>query len=101
MAAKLGSVTLREKHRLMVFVNRVLRRPFGEKGREVTGYWRKLHNKKLHSSYSLLSIIRMIKPRQMRSAERIAQMREKNNACRLLVEKPEGKSPLGRPRWGV
>jgi hypothetical protein len=25
-------------------------------------------------------------------------MREKRNTCRLLVEKPEGKRPLGRPR---
>jgi hypothetical protein len=28
----------------------------------------------------------------------VARMREKRNACRLWVEKPEGKRPLGRPR---
>jgi hypothetical protein len=27
-------------------------------------------------------------------------MVEKKNACRILVGKPEGKSPLGRPRLG-
>ena len=35
------SLTLREKHRLRVFENRVLRRVFGPKRDEVTGEWRK------------------------------------------------------------
>jgi len=38
---------LREKRRLRVFENRVLRRVFGTKGDEVTGEWRKLHNEEL------------------------------------------------------
>jgi hypothetical protein len=38
------SLTLREEHRLRVFENRVLRRVFGPKRKEVTGEWRKLHN---------------------------------------------------------
>jgi hypothetical protein len=57
--------TLREKHGLRVFENRVLRRMFGPKRVEVTGGWRKLHNKELHNLYSLPSIIRMIKSRRM------------------------------------
>jgi hypothetical protein len=44
MGVKLGSLTLREEHRLRVFENRVLRRIFEPKGDEVTGEWRKLHN---------------------------------------------------------
>jgi hypothetical protein len=39
------SLTLRKEHRLRVFENRVLRRIFGPKRDEVTGEWRKLHNK--------------------------------------------------------
>jgi hypothetical protein len=39
--------TLKEKHRLRVFENRVLRRLFGPKGEEVVGGWRRLHNKEL------------------------------------------------------
>jgi hypothetical protein len=35
---------------------------------------------------------------RMRFAGHVARMREKRNACRLLVGKPEGKRPLGRPR---
>jgi hypothetical protein len=60
------SLTLREEHRLRVFENRVLRRIFTPKRDEVTGDWRKLHNKELHNSYSSSSIIRMIKSRRMR-----------------------------------
>jgi hypothetical protein len=65
---------------------------------EVTGGWRKLHNEELHNMYSSLSIIRMIQSRRMRWAGHIARMGEKENAYRILVGKPEGKRPLGRPR---
>jgi hypothetical protein len=81
-----------------VFENRVLRRIFGPKRDEVTGEWRKLHNEELHDLYSSPSIIRIIKSRRMRWAGHVARMGEKRNAYRLLVGKPEGKRPLGRPR---
>jgi hypothetical protein len=42
------SLTRREEHRLRVFENRLLRRIFGPKSEEVTGNWRRLHNKELH-----------------------------------------------------
>jgi hypothetical protein len=45
-----------------------------------------------------VSIIRIIKPRRMRWAGHVARMGEKRNVYRLLVGKPEGKRPLGRPR---
>jgi hypothetical protein len=64
----------------------------------VTGGWRKLHNEELHNLYSSPSIIRIIKSRRMRWAGHVAGMGEKRNVCRLLVGKPEGKGPLGRPR---
>jgi hypothetical protein len=51
-----------------------------------------------HNLYSSPSIIRIIKSRRMRLVGHIARMGEKRNACRLLVGKPEGKRPLGRPR---
>jgi hypothetical protein len=54
------SLTLREEHRLKVFENRVLRRIFGPKRDELTGEWRKLHNKELHDLYTSPSIIRII-----------------------------------------
>jgi hypothetical protein len=49
-----------------VFENRVLRRIFGPKRDDVTGYWRKLHNEELHNFYSSPNIIRMTKSRRMR-----------------------------------
>jgi hypothetical protein len=64
----------------------------------VTGGWRKLHNEELHNLYSSPSIIRIIKSRRMRWVGRVARMGEKRNVYRLLVGKPEGKRPLGRPR---
>jgi hypothetical protein len=42
----------------------------------------------------------MIKSRRVRWAGHIARMGEKRNAYRILVRKPEGKRPLGRPRRG-
>jgi hypothetical protein len=60
------SLTLREEHRLRVFVNRVLRKIFGPKGAEVTEDWRKLYNEELHNLYSSPNIIRMMKSRRMR-----------------------------------
>jgi hypothetical protein len=78
--------------------NRVLRRIFGPKRDEVTGEWRNLHNEELHDLYSSPSIIRIMKARKMRWTGPIARMGEKRNAYRLLVGKPEGRRPLGRPR---
>jgi hypothetical protein len=80
-----------------VFENRVLR-IFGPKKDRVTGGWRKLHKEELHNLYSSPSIIRIIKSRGMRWAGHVSRMGEKRNVCRLLVGKPEGKRPLGRPR---
>jgi hypothetical protein len=66
------------------------------------GCWRKLHNEELHNLYSLPSIIRMIKSRKMGWVGHVACMWiKKEKAYRILVGKPEGKKPLGRPgcRW--
>jgi hypothetical protein len=92
------SLTVREEHKLRVFENRVLRRIFGLKRDGVMEGWRKLHNKGLHNLYSSPSIIRIIKSRRMRWAGHVARIEEKMNVYRLLVGKPDGKRPLGRPR---
>jgi hypothetical protein len=85
-----------------VFENRVLRRIFGPKRDEVTGEWRKLHNKELHNLYSSPDIIRQVKSRRMRWAGHVARMGEERKLYKVLVGKPEGKRPLERPRcrWG-
>jgi hypothetical protein len=84
--------------RLRVFKNRVLRRIFGPKRDEVTGGWRKLHNKELHGLYSSPSIIRVIKARMMRWVGHVVHMGEVRGAYNILVRRPEGRRPLGRPR---
>jgi hypothetical protein len=80
-----------------VFENRMLRRIFGPKRDEVTGEWRKLHNEEFHNLYSSPNIIRMIKSRRMKWAGHVARMGEKRNAYKIMVGKPAGKRPLGRP----
>jgi hypothetical protein len=57
----LGSLILREEHRLIVFENRELRKIFGPKRDEVIGSRRKMHNEELHNLYSSPNIIRLIK----------------------------------------
>ncbi|KAJ4448372.1 hypothetical protein ANN_10388 [Periplaneta americana] len=92
------TLTLREEQRLRVFENKVLRKIFGAKRDEVTGEWRKLHNAELHALYTSPDIIRNIKSRRLRWAGHVARMGESRNAYRVLVGRPEGKRPLGRPR---
>jgi hypothetical protein len=89
---------LREECRLRVFENKVLRRIFGPERDEVTGEWRRMHNKELYVLYSSPNIIRVIKSRRLRWVGHVARMRESRGAYRALVGKPEGRRPLGRPR---
>jgi hypothetical protein len=92
------SLTLREEQRLRVFENRVLRKIFGPKGDEVTGEWRRLHNKELTDLYSSPNIIWIMKSKRMRWAGHVARMEEKRGAYRILMGRPEERRPLGRPR---
>jgi hypothetical protein len=77
--------------------NRVFRKIFGPK-REEDGSWRKLHNDELHSLYSSPTIVSVIKSRRVRWAGHVARMGEGRSVYRVLVGRPEGKRPLGRPR---
>jgi len=81
---KTWSLTLREERRLRVFEKRVLRRIFGPKSDEVTGEWRKLHNKELNDLYCSPNIVRVIKWRRMSWAGHVARM-EGSGVYRVLV----------------
>ena len=59
---------------------------------------RKLHNEELSDLYSLPNIVHVVKSRRMRWAGHVARMGEERGVHRVLVGKPEGKRPLGRPR---
>jgi hypothetical protein len=88
---------LGEEHRLRVFENRVLRK-ISEPKREEDGSWKKVHSDELHDLCSSPNIVRVIKSRTMRWAGHVARMGEGRDAYRVLVGRPEGKRPLGRPR---
>jgi hypothetical protein len=89
---------LREECRLRVFENRVLRRKFGFKWDEVTGEWRRLHNKELHALYSSPNIILVIRSRRLRWAGHVARMGERRGSFRVLVRTSEGRRSLDRSR---
>ena len=76
----------------------MLRRVSGPERDKVTGEWRKLHNEELSDLYSLPNTVRVVKSRRMRWAGHVARMGEGRGVHRVLVGKPEGKRPLGRPR---
>jgi len=76
----------------------VLWRIFGPKRDEVTVEWRKLRNEELNDVYCSLNIVRVIKSRRMRWVRHVARIGERRGVYRVLVGKPEGKRPLGRPR---
>jgi hypothetical protein len=88
---------MREECRLRVFENRVLMRTFGPKRDKETREWRKLHNE-LNDLYSSPSIVRVIESRRMTWVGHMARMGKRRGVYRVLVGKPEGKRPLGRPR---
>ena len=92
------SLALREERRLRVFENRVLRRVFGPKRDEITGEWRKLHNEELNDLCCSPNILRVKKSRRIRRAGHVVCMGERRGVYRVLVGKPEGKRPMGRPR---
>ena len=85
------SLTLREKRRLSVFENRVLRGIFRPKRGEVRREWRKLLNEELNDVYSSPKIVRVIKSRRMRWTGHVARAEENRGVCSVLVEKPKGK----------
>ena len=80
--------------KLRVFQNMVLRRIFRPRKDEVTGEWRRMHNEELNDLYSSPNI----KSIRMRWVGHVAHMGEERGVNRVLVGKPEGKRPLGRPR---
>ena len=72
--SKTWSLVLREKRRLRVFENKVLRRNFGLKKDEITGEWLKLHNEELYDLYCSSNIIRVINSRRIGWASHVAYM---------------------------
>jgi len=92
------SLTLREERKLRVFENMVLRGIFGPRRGEVRGEWRRLHNEEINDLYCSPNIVQVIKSRRMRWAGHVARMDEERGVYSVLVEKPEGRKPLGRPR---
>ena len=65
---------------------------------EVTGEWRRLDKEELSDLYYSPNIVRVIKSRRMRWAGHVARMGEERGVYRVLVGKPEGRRPMGRPR---
>jgi len=67
---------LREERKLRVFENMVLGIIFGPRRDEITGEWRRLHNKELNDLYSSPNIVRVINWRRMRWAGHVGRVGE-------------------------
>ena len=81
-----------------MFESMVFRSIFGPRREEVTKEWRKLHNEELNHLCSSPNIVRAINSRRMSWVGHVALMEERRGVYGVLVRKPEGKRPLGRPR---
>jgi hypothetical protein len=77
---------------MRAFENRVIRY-LGLSGKEVMGEWKRLHNEEPNGLYSSPIIIRAIESMNWRGKLHVWK-----GVYRVLVGKPEGKRPLGRPR---
>jgi hypothetical protein len=79
----------------------VFRRIFRPESEEVMGGWRRLHIEQLCNLYASPNIIKVIKSIRIGCAACVASVEVIRNAANILVGKPEGKRPLGRPmlRW--
>jgi hypothetical protein len=89
MCVKIGSLTLREEHRLRVSVNRVLRRIFVPKREEVAGDWRRPYNDELHNLYAPPKIIKVIKLGRMTLAVQVTRICAMKSAHKILVDNRE------------
>ena len=74
----------------------MLKKIFGPKRNEITEEWRRLHNEELYM-FSSPDVMWATRLRRMRWVRHVACVAERN-LYRVLVGKPEGESPLGRPR---
>ena len=92
------TLTLREEKRLQIFENKVLRKIFGTRRDDQTGECIRLHNGELHDLYGKPNIIRIVESRRLRWAGHLTRMGNERGARKLLVGKPEGERPVGRPR---
>jgi hypothetical protein len=95
---EIWSILWREEHWLTVLENSVQRKIFGPNWDEVTGEWRILHNEELHDLCSSPNIIRVMKSRRIGQTGHVARMGDTRGLYRVLVGRPQGKRPLGRPR---
>jgi hypothetical protein len=74
----------------------MLREGFGPYRDEVTGEWRRLHNKELYAVYSSPNIIRVIQVKKTEMDRACSTNGERRGAYRDFVGKLEGRRPFGR-----
>jgi len=92
------STTLADEHKLRVFENKILRKIYGPKRDEMTGEWRRLHNDELYGLYDSPNVVKIMKSRRLRWADHVSRMEKKGRLYSILVGRPDGRRPLGRPR---
>ena len=91
-------MTKESERRLEVFERTILRRIWGPVWDDETMEWRRRHNEELMQVSQLPSISNVVRSHRLRWAGHVARMEEGSLAKDLMLGRPEGRRPLGRPR---
>ena len=86
------------ERRLLVFENGVLRRIWGPVYDNDEGIWRRRHNQELRQLSELPLITSIIRTQRLRWAGHVVRMGEHRIARGVMLGRPEGRRPVGRPR---
>jgi len=64
----------------------------------MTGEWSRLYNEEIHGLYDSPDVVKIMKSPRLRWADHVARMGKKRRLYSILVGRPDGRRPLGRPR---